>query len=265
MSRTETQITSDLQAAASAGDLPKIQALLEEWKSLDSSVSSAPPLQELLSTAARNGHAQVVSHLLQGGASVDVDAVVSAVDTPHIAVFQAFVDGGFDISTSLGHLGDLLFLSVGHIDLLKWVLAQGANPNRSRSGMLSALDLAVMKSSSEAARLLIQHGARVKNTNALKTAAYYGVLDMIPLLLEAGADVNEIPDYEEMLLSEREHGLGTALHEAALGDQPEAVELLLEKGADPALKNTLGRTALDIAREKQHVSVVEVLEKRSQM
>lgn len=229
-------------------------------------VSQSPlPVQELLSTAARSGHALVVSYLMQCGAYVDVDAVVAAFDTPRIDVFQALVNGGFDINIKLRHTGNILFLSVGHVDILTWVLARGANPNRGRSGMLSALDLAVMKSSAEAVQLLIQHGANVKNTNALKTAAYYhyGTLEMTPLLLEAGADVNEIPDYEEMD-GEREQGLGTALHEAALGGQLKALELSLEKGADPALKNTMG-TARDLAREKEHVVVVEVLKRKSRV
>ncbi|KAF8063397.1 ankyrin repeat-containing domain protein [Lyophyllum atratum] len=259
MTRTVAHITDELKTATSAGDLAKIKELLEEWASSGS--ASSPPLNELLSTASQNGYAHVVSYLLERGASVDVDVIVSAFATANVDVFQAFVDGGFDINTNLGHIGDLLILSLRNPDLLKWVLAQGANPNLHHTGMRSALDLAVINSSAEAAQLLIQHGANVKNTNALKAAAWYGNLDMITLLLEAGADVNEIPDYEQMLRSEREDGLGTALHEAAEGGQKEAVELLLERGADPSLKNSVGKTALDIAKEKQQVAVIEVLEK----
>ena len=51
------------------------------------------------------------------------------------------------------------------------------------------------------------------------------------------------------------------MHEAARNGQVEAVRLLLDHGANPELKNSLGRTALDLAKEKDHMEVVEVLSK----
>lgn len=84
---------------------------------------------------------------------------------------------------------------------------------------------------------------------------------MIEHLLAKGIDVNEIPDYPEMLNQERQLGLGTALHEAARNGQVEAVRLLLDRGANPRLKNTLGSTALDLAKEMNHTKVVEALSK----
>jgi len=127
--------------------------------------------------------------------------------------------------------------------------------------MHSVLDQAVSFSDIEVVDELLRHGAKLKNTNALKSAAYSGRADMIEHLLGKGIDVNEIPDYPEMLNQERELGLGTALHEAARNGQVEAVQLLLDHEANPQLKNTLGRTALDLAREKDHVEVVDVLSK----
>jgi len=84
---------------------------------------------------------------------------------------------------------------------------------------------------------------------------------MIDRLLGKGIDVNEIPDDPEMLNQERELGVGTALHEAARNGQVEAVQSLLDCGANTRLKNTLGKTVLDLAKEKDHVEVVEVLRK----
>jgi len=71
----------------------------------------------------------------------------------------------------------------------------------------------------------------------------------------------EIPDYPEMLNQERELGVETELHEAARNGQVEAVQLLLDHEANSQLKITLGRTALDLAKEKDHVEVVEILSK----
>ena len=72
---------------------------------------------------------------------------------------------------------------------------------------------------------------------------------MIEHLHGKGLDVNEISDYEEMLLKEREVGLGTALHGgAAQIDQVEAVGVQMS----PKLRNALAKTALELAREEDH-------------
>ena len=146
--------------------------------------------------------------------------------------------------------------------MVSFLLAQGADPNINRgSSMHYVLDMAVSFSEIEVVDELIRHGAKLKNSNALKSAAYVGRMEMIEHLLGKGIDVNEIPDYPDMLNQEREMGLGTALHEAARNGQVEAVRLLLDRGANPQLKNSLGRTALDLAKEKDHMEVVGVLSK----
>ncbi|KAG5634703.1 hypothetical protein H0H81_001050 [Sphagnurus paluster] len=254
-------IMNDLRESISAQNLQKTQDLLDDWDSRSPFPSTTG---ELLPFAVTNGSVEIISLLLQRnkGPVYFTDAILAALQHKRdISMFQAFLDGGFDINDNLGHMGDLLFLSVRHLPVLEWALNHGADPNRSRSGMRTALDSAVMCGSADAVRLLLQHGARLHNTNALKVAAYYGQTSMIELLLEAGADVNEVPDYKEMLRAERVDGLGTALHEAANGGQREAAVLLLQRGADPNIKDSLGKSALDIARQKGHAAVAEVLER----
>ncbi|KAG6811368.1 hypothetical protein H0H92_007753 [Tricholoma furcatifolium] len=257
MSRTEAHITDDLNKSIADTDISRTTELLDEWSSL----SSAPPPRSLLAAAAQTGSAPIVSLLLSRGVTVDGDAVVSAFSAPNVDIFQAFSDSGFDINTNLGHIGNILRLSLRTPSILAWALAHGANPNY-RTGFRSTLDLAVINASPDAVNALIAHGARVENTNALKCAAYYGRTDMIELLISKGAKVNEIPDYPEMLNSERVDGLGTALHEAAAGDQLAAVQFLLYKGADPAVKNSIGKTALDIARKEGYTKIVNILKER---
>ena len=46
---------------------------------------------------------------------------------------------------------------------------------------------------------------------------------------------------------------------AALIGRAEVAELLLEKGADPSLKDNRGHTALDVAKKRNYQRVVEVL------
>ncbi|KAG6852937.1 hypothetical protein C0991_008009 [Blastosporella zonata] len=259
MTRTEAHFNDELTGAISNGDLEQITTLLNESSSL---FSTAPALHPLLALASEKGSAPIVSLLLSHGAKVDVDAIVSAFATVNVAVFQAFLDSGFNINTHLGHIGDILILSLRSPAVLTWALAHGADPNANRSGMRSALDLAVINGSTETVEALIAAGAHIKNTNALKVAAYYGRNEMIELLLTKGAEINEIPDYPQMAKSERDDGLGTALHAAAEAGHVPAVKLLLQKGADLSLKNSRGKTALELAQEKNYAHVVEVLASR---
>ena len=51
----------------------------------------------------------------------------------------------------------------------------------------------------------------------------------------------------------------TALMFAASGGNVEAVRLLLEKGADPAIKNEYGYTATSLAQGDDYAEIIELL------
>jgi ankyrin repeat protein len=71
-----------------------------------------------------------------------------------------------------------------------------------------------------------------------------------------------IADNDWTSASEREAGLGSALHSAAVRGQKEAVHLLLERGADSALQDTKGKTAMQKASENGHSEIVELLRRQ---
>jgi len=263
MTTPSSIVPTAFAAAARTGDISALQSLISHWRSLHP--STPPPLDDLLPLALEHPHPATITFLLQNGAIIDrgcVEAAFSPSLSPSdtISILEAFTNSGWDINSSRGHAGGVLTLALGSpTPILSFLLARGADPNLNGAGAASVLDLAVLHASTEDVDELISYGAKLQNTNALKTAAYFGRTDMIEHLLGKGVDVNEIPDYEEMLRREREIGLGTALHEAARIGQVEAVRLLLDRGADPWLKNTLGRTALDLATEQGHDNVVKVL------
>ena len=81
-------------------------------------------------------------------------------------------------------------------------------------------------------------------------AARHGHLAVLRLLLERGAlDVAEGDPTEAP----------SALMAAAGAGKPEAVALLLEHGADPALRDPAGRTAADHATEAGHADLARRL------
>jgi hypothetical protein len=85
---------------------------------------------------------------------------------------------------------------------------------------------------------------------ALYLAANGGHADAVRALAEAGANVNAVAARTEY----------SALHAAAQCGHAAVVRALLEAGADGALLTKAGKTALQIARRKQHADVVQALE-----
>jgi ankyrin repeat protein len=74
-------------------------------------------------------------------------------------------------------------------------------------------------------------------------------IKMIDLLVKQGANVNAKARFDE-----------TPLFEAAYLAGPSVVKELLEKGADPNIRNTDGKSPLDMAKEFKKTENVKVLE-----
>ena len=84
---------------------------------------------------------------------------------------------------------------------------------------------------------------------ALMWAAYYGHDTVIPLLLEADAQIDAQDRYEG----------NTPLMRASYEGKEAAVRELLKGNPNLDLKGYQGKTALDWAREKNHPSIVILL------
>ena len=135
--------------------------------------------------------------------------------------------------------------------MAEYLLSQGADPNpgfaRPEDSLLGeACELA----SAEIVRLLLDQGAKLEGSHALRRAARRGSVDVAEVLLENGANVNEMFQLSESIGEERVRDWGTALHFAAEEGRVEFAKWLLSKGADRTLTDWKGRTAGDVAREK---------------
>lgn len=82
---------------------------------------------------------------------------------------------------------------------------------------------------------------------------------MVAYLLDRGADVDEVPDNENIYDNARRLGLRNALCTAAGAGKTEVVKLLLERGANRQARDTLGRSALDLAKLNHHSDCKKVL------
>ena len=155
----------------------------------------------------------------------------------------------------------------------------------------TALLAATRANSIEAARELMVHGADVNTKDALKDSAFLyagaaGLTEILGLALEHGADVNAVNRHRDTALIpacrhayvatveflvdtgiDLDHvndaGMTCLLEAVTRGDgsppYQDVVEMVLDAGANPAVADPGGKTALDHARALKQAAVVELL------
>ncbi len=143
------------------------------------------------------------------------------------------------------------------IDLLKTLADAAHSVNAPRPGddaLESAIVDAAVTADAPAVRLLLGQGGGGKSLNhALIVAAVHGSLEIVRMLVAGGADPNA--RLETDIFPQR------PLIAAAYSDTQNAdvVRFLLERGADPSVKDSRGKTPLDYARERGRTRVVGIL------
>ena len=128
------------------------------------------------------------------------------------------------------------------------------------------LDVAAACSSIEVLDLLIEHGLKLEDSDALHSVAGAfdappGRLDMMAHLLALGMNINAIEKVGEP--ESRGVGRGSPLHSAVYLELEEHVLFLVERGADKRVKNTLGQDVTEFARAQESWKIVELLRKYS--
>ena len=222
------------------------------------------------------------------------DDFAVAIGSGNLAAVKELVEGGADVDTVIGEgmvaMTPLIKASwEGRRDIIKYLLAKGANVNAHNGDGQTALMQAVVRGFDDVVELLITGGADVKardsrgmtafvfaadsaaleiadvlikhgadpdavdssGITALMTAADQGNEEVVRYLVKAGAKVNKI--------TQLEYGGQTPLTGAAMMGQVGTVKALLELGADPALKMKDGATALSNAKENGNQEVIALI------
>lgn len=163
---------------------------------------------------------------------------------------------GFDLNTvdERGETALLIAVREGSRKVVLFLLEQPSVKVEARnpSGE-SPLMLAALKGHLDLARRLIQRKAEVNKPGW--TALHYAAsntteasLDMVRLLLEHHAYIDaESPNRSTPLMMAAHYG------------HPAVVQLLLEEGADPMLRNEQGLTAIDFARRGQRTESADLI------
>ncbi|KAK4980749.1 hypothetical protein LTR28_002836, partial [Elasticomyces elasticus] len=198
--------------------------------------------------AASTGHLEIVTYLLKNGAKVDPLVTTSEAHGGTPALFQIFLDNGWDVNSTGDTRGTEMPTLIG-------ATIEPSN----------ALHLAA-RGRSKAERELQPRGLPIDDSALLPTMNF---------LLDRGANINTIEDPGEptahvaaAAMRARKVGLtvtrdlGTPLHEAAKYGMLERARLLLQRGADPSIRSAQGKTALDWAQKHGHPQMVDLLRSR---
>ena len=216
-------------------------------------------LERALTAAAGNGHATIVSALLTFATQQGLNAsdfitrwtINKTINGGHAAVFKAPASACPDvINFPLGHGTLPLYEAVRrrqHPAVVTVLLELGgdpfhpvAPPKKISSYNSSLLSYAAMAKGIRMTEILLGQGLPIAQTAAIHTAARFGHLDTMRLLMEHGADLNEvIPNWANW----------TPMHFAASRGRVDAMELLENSGARSDLKDVDGKTPAQLLEE----------------
>jgi ankyrin repeat protein len=173
--------------------------------------------------------------LLDAGASANT-GWIEMIDHPNPRpVFEAAIYGAAAIAQ--------------HAKLTQLLLERGADPNDEETSyhVVETRDNTVLKILLESGRL----DERSKSTLLLRKCDWHDA-EGLRLVLDQTGNLNRMETWGK-----------TALHQAVLRDNSlEMIELLIDHGADPALADREGRSAIMIAARRGRAAALELFEKR---
>jgi len=208
-----------------------------------------------LRVAARHGDKDIVELLISKGADVNVgedqSALHAAATLDRIDIAECLIAAGADVNGKgekwWSPLGDAI--ANWHRRMVEFLLSKGADVNKGRGWL--ALQDAIDCEYQDIAKLLIEHGADVNaggGYGILGLAAWYEP-EFVELLIDSGANVNAIGDWS-----------WTPLHWSVYGNNPDAFDLLVARGADVNARTRTKETVLHLliqwGRNAEHVEFV---------
>ncbi len=251
------------------GNFP-LDACFDSWfQNRDDRSKFAPTLKLLLRHGAEPTPGMITKVIMY---EADLDLLRILLDAgkawPWYTVFLA-EGGGLWAAASMGDVT---------LDILELLLQAGSQPNHSSPINGTPLSVAVKLNREKSVKKLILHGANpdfpaFTGETPLLLAARSGLVNMVKLLIDAGAEVNRPGDIklsDELLETRPSPGETnynpfpimrqiTPLIVAARLGHSEVVRELLKANADPSLAGSDGRMAIDWAREEGHDEVIKVL------
>ncbi|KAK4493679.1 hypothetical protein PRZ48_014864 [Zasmidium cellare] len=229
-------------------------------------------LVRCMDRSAPRGHLEIVKTLLNFGKEHGVEplnyiryySVLRVMYGHHLEIMEAFIEAEPSVVTfHMGHgvqpldhavrycMTDMVALLFRHGATVKHPGPGSYATKRDGSYMISLLSKAAAGRDARLVEVLLEHGAVIHQSGALHAAAGSDRLDTMRLLIERGADVNEILPADSLPVRNRSlYATWTPMHFAAYGKEVAAMELLESHGARCDVKDELGRTPEELLVER---------------
>ncbi|GAB1316489.1 hypothetical protein MFIFM68171_06699 [Madurella fahalii] len=218
------------------------------------------PLRVPSAAAVAMNRVETVKHLVSLG--VDVlqtggvygAAIVAAAATSGDELVKVLLDAGADVKatdergwTALHHAAKR-----GSVAIAQQLLERGADVDAASRNSWTAATTACCHGNRDVLLLLIKHGANLDipgSGNPLAEAVFHDNAYILAILLDNGCGIDK-----SLILNGQE-----ALKQAVKLQKPQAVGLLLKKGADPNFSNSRGWTPLHDAAATGNLEIIKTL------
>ena len=241
-------------AVSLAKDVSLVEALLDSGASLNATSGGCG----VLFLAASNRNTDIAHLLIARGADVNAvkgvpSILIMAAAVGNVKLIDAVLDAGASIDEVDDESGFSAFgcaLNRRHLDFAKHLLDRGAAPLFDKEGTL--------------ARVVAEHGT-MELIHAIELAGGSVVTRETICQVAFAASRNRHADVLEHVLAQSPHLTGgnglvyPPLILASLANRPALVDIYLNRGDDPSLRDADLETALSLAIEQQHDEVVAVM------
>ncbi|MDH5327431.1 MAG: ankyrin repeat domain-containing protein [Gammaproteobacteria bacterium] len=215
-----------------------------------------------LMNASRDGDEKAVRRILDAGANVNEQttqgktALMLAASNNHLGTVKLLIgrDANFQTTDSFGTTALIVAATAGREKTASYLAELGSDTLQRDSSGGSALGNAVFFGHSGTVAALLKHTPKDMGEHGkelLLVAAGLGHVEIVKNLLKHGVDPNARG------IKDR-----TALMATAAFDKEQTAQILLENGADPALRDADGYSAMDIAKDKNSEKVSALLKKQ---
>ncbi len=248
-----------------------------------------------LITTIFHGTARKVDALIRAGAIVDPDSVndfqsslAIAASLPRTEIFDLLLKHGADVNARFTEPSEDCLPCLDNITIMHYlvhayrssdaekfatfdsmvdmVLARKPDLNLESTYGLTAVEIACYGKNTEVIDKLKRHGARLETDgmSAIHCAAQFSNVPVVKHLIEKyRVDVNRTYSQGNtalhLVIQCCGDGFGDGIKEQ---DRAEVVRLLLDNGADPAIRNAEGETFIDLCKQSKRSEVNALLKKR---
>lgn len=236
-----------LHGAASSGDVELIELLLKKGARINvaSEIRQVP-----LESALIGRKTDAAALLIEKGADISgergASALALAARYGHTEIVSKLIERGVSVQqrephTTSGWTPLHWAARNRHTDIVKLLIAKGSHVNALSNNNETPILAAAWWGNTDIVGLLLRSGAYVnargqRGQTALYNALDAGARDTAFLLLRHGAEVNVVTDEGQTpLMAAARHGLD------------DVVKLMLDKGANAAVRDNNGKTAYDFA------------------